>query len=80
MSNPRRALTEAEQKIVEDALARLAEHFEIVQIFVSSEDGGVTTVGDAGCGNHLAREMLCCNFGCDLVAEFEELEEDGDGE
>lgn len=49
-------------KIVEDAAAKLGEHFEVVQILVSNSDGEGTRCIKRGVGNFYARLGMSREF------------------
>lgn len=49
-------------RMLEDAAAKLGEHFEVVQIMVSWNERGNTYAAKRGCGNWYARQGLAREF------------------
>lgn len=56
-------MTQSEaEKLLDDAVARLGEHFDSVQILASWNEGGLTLCSKRGAGNWYARQGMAHEF------------------
>ena len=57
-------------KLLDDAAAKLAEHFGVVQIMVTWDEFGITHSAKRGVGNWYARQGMAHEFiNCDIAVE-----------